>query len=106
MPVGGTTTRAAMSAYHRAALARSHRTRGRGARARAVRERGAAPEHKAGGGASDPTGERPAEREKQALIIGLLSRDEGATLADITAATGWLRHGSAALTGLRQKGTL
>ena len=42
---------------------------------------------------------------KQALIIGLLSREKGATLADITAATGWLPHTArAALTGLRHKG--
>jgi len=47
----------------------------------------------------------PRNGSKQALIIGLLSREEGATLADITAATGWLPHTArAALTGLRQKG--
>ena len=47
----------------------------------------------------------PRSGSKQALIIGLLSRDEGATLADITAATGWLPHTArAALTGLRHKG--
>jgi hypothetical protein len=47
----------------------------------------------------------PRSGSKQALIIGLLSREEGATLADITAATGWLPHTArAALTGLRQKG--
>ena len=47
----------------------------------------------------------PRSGSKQALIVGLLSREEGATLADITAATGWLPHTArAALTGLRQKG--
>ncbi len=47
----------------------------------------------------------PRSGSKQALIIGLLSREEGATLADITAATGWLPHTArAALTGLRHKG--
>jgi len=47
----------------------------------------------------------PRRGSKQALIIGLLSRDKGATLSDITAATGWLPHTArAALTGLRQKG--
>jgi hypothetical protein len=42
---------------------------------------------------------------KQALIIGLLQRTEGATLADLVAATGWLPHTTrAALTRLRQAG--
>ncbi|WP_340313566.1 DUF3489 domain-containing protein [Rhizorhabdus argentea] len=46
---------------------------------------------------------RPAT--KQALLIDLLKRTEGATLADIVDATGWLPHTSrAALTGLRKKG--
>jgi Protein of unknown function (DUF3489) len=37
--------------------------------------------------------------------VSLLSRQQGATLADLTAATGWLPHTArAALTGLRQKG--
>lgn len=38
-------------------------------------------------------------------MIGLLSRDSGAKLDDLIAATGWLPHTTrAALTGLRQKG--
>ncbi len=42
---------------------------------------------------------------KQNLLLSLLSRDEGATLADIMQATGWLAHtGRAALTRLRQSG--
>ena len=42
---------------------------------------------------------------KQAVIIGLLQRQEGATLADLVAATGWLPHTTrAALTRLRQAG--
>lgn len=42
---------------------------------------------------------------KQALIIGLLQRKDGATLADLVAATGWLPHTTrAALTRLRQAG--
>ena len=42
---------------------------------------------------------------KQARIIAMLSREEGATLDDLIAATGWLPHTTrAALTGLRQKG--
>ena len=44
---------------------------------------------------------------KQAFIIGLLQRPEGATLADLMAATGWLAHTTrAALTRLRQAGHL
>jgi hypothetical protein len=42
---------------------------------------------------------------KRALIIAMLSRSEGATLADLMAATGWLAHTTrAALTGLRHTG--
>ncbi len=42
---------------------------------------------------------------KTQLVIDLLTRDEGATLAEIVEATGWLKHtSSAALTGLRKKG--
>ena len=76
----------------------------------------------------DTPGQRPAERRsraapallgraaratqdpvrpqtKQALIVGLLQRPDGATVADLVAATGWLRHTTrAALTRLRQAG--
>ncbi len=42
---------------------------------------------------------------KTQQVIDLLTRDEGATLAEIVGATGWLKHtSSAALTGLRKKG--
>ena len=42
---------------------------------------------------------------KQALIAGLLGREQGATLDELVAATGWLPHTTrAALTGLRRKG--
>ena len=42
---------------------------------------------------------------KQALIAGLLEREQGATLDELIAATGWLPHTTrAALTGLRRKG--
>jgi len=38
-------------------------------------------------------------------LLALLQRQDGASLADITAATGWLPHSArAALTGLRKKG--
>jgi hypothetical protein len=42
---------------------------------------------------------------KQALIADLLGREQGATLDELIAATGWLPHTTrAALTGLRRKG--
>jgi hypothetical protein len=42
---------------------------------------------------------------KQAILIGLLQRQEGASLADLVVATGWLPHTTrAALTRLRQAG--
>jgi len=44
---------------------------------------------------------------KIARVLDLLSRAEGATLAELGAATGWLPHTTrAALTGLRKKGHL
>ena len=48
---------------------------------------------------------KPRSGTKQALIIAMLQREEGATLADLMAATGWLAHSTrAALTGLRKRG--
>lgn len=42
---------------------------------------------------------------KAELVLGLLRRGEGATISDLTGATGWLPHTTrAALTGLRKKG--
>jgi hypothetical protein len=42
---------------------------------------------------------------KQALVLGLLQRKEGASLAELVQATGWLPHTTrAALTRLRQSG--
>ena len=42
---------------------------------------------------------------KSARVIELLSRKEGATIADLIEATGWLPHTTrAALTGLKKKG--
>jgi Protein of unknown function (DUF3489) len=52
--------------------------------------------------------DRPAQHRpgtKRALIITLLSREQGASSAELIAATGWLPHTTrAALTGLRQTG--
>ena len=48
---------------------------------------------------------KPATGSKTTAVIALLEREEGATLADLIAATGWLSHTTrAALTGLRKKG--
>jgi len=42
---------------------------------------------------------------KQDLLLQLMRRDQGATINDLMAATGWLPHTTrAALTGLRRKG--
>lgn len=47
----------------------------------------------------------PPHVTKQDQIASLLLRDEGATLDQMIAATGWLPHTTrAALTGLRKKG--
>lgn len=49
----------------------------------------------------------PAEKAKSkaALVLKLLRRSDGATLDELTAATGWLPHTMrAALTGVRKKG--
>lgn len=42
---------------------------------------------------------------KTSMVLALLGRGEGATLPELTSATGWLPHTTrAALTGLRKKG--
>ena len=42
---------------------------------------------------------------KQALLVGMLSKKQGASLDEMIAATGWLPHTTrAALTGLRKRG--
>jgi Protein of unknown function (DUF3489) len=47
----------------------------------------------------------PRANSKLALLVDLLSRERGATIADLTTATGWLPHTTrAALTRLRQRG--
>ena len=49
--------------------------------------------------------QHPRAGSKQALLVQLLSRPEGASLDDLLSATGWLPHTTrAALTGLRQRG--
>jgi len=55
---------------------------------------------------NDPQSGPPAPREsKIGKVIALLQRQEGATLEEMVAATGWLPHTTrAALTGLKKKG--
>ena len=59
-----------------------------------------APSRRRVAGAPEPT-----KGTKTEQVLGLLRRKEGAILAEIVAATGWLPHTTrAALTGLRKKG--
>ena len=51
------------------------------------------------------SGPKPRSGSKQARVIDLLSRPEGATLDELVTATGWLPHTTrAAITGLRKRG--
>jgi hypothetical protein len=51
------------------------------------------------------TSAAPAREKKIDKVIALLRREDGATLAEMIEATGWLAHTTrAALTGLRKKG--
>lgn len=72
-------------------------------------EPGPATAHKgiAGGAPGDDIAPSPTPKtgSKQAVMLDLLHRPEGATLAELTEATGWQPHSArAALTGLRQRG--
>ena len=52
-----------------------------------------------------PADPKPERQSKSAALIALLERKDGATMADLIAATDWLPHTTrAALTGLRKKG--
>jgi hypothetical protein len=54
---------------------------------------------------SKPEEAAPSAPSKIGIVIALLRRDEGATLAELGAATHWLPHTTrSALTGLRKKG--
>ncbi|UUR08146.1 DUF3489 domain-containing protein [Sphingomonas glaciei] len=69
---------------------------------RTSKSRGSSSEAK--GGAAKPATEAKAP-SKQDSLAALLVRDEGATLEQMIAATGWLPHTTrAAMTGLRKKG--
>ncbi|MGD0188076.1 MAG: DUF3489 domain-containing protein [Roseiarcus sp.] len=56
-------------------------------------------------GSKPPVASAPRDGTKISRVVGLLRRDDGATLDEVIAATGWLPHTSrAALTGLRKRG--
>lgn len=56
------------------------------------------------GSATPPAGDAKPPT-KSAVILGLLTRSQGATLGQLIEATGWLPHTTrAALTGLKKKG--
>ena len=56
------------------------------------------------GGASG-TAVTPKRPSKSTLVLDLLTREQGATIEQLVAATGWLPHTTrAALTSLRKKG--
>ena len=76
------------------------------ARKSATDQRPKAPKKSAGSGAEHPAAaeDRPAET-KQALVVRMLQRDGGASVAELAAAMDWLPHTTrAALTRLRQSG--
>ncbi len=68
-----------------------------------IRRAGASGKHDAGkAGAVTTAGAR---QTKQAAILNLLHRAKGASIDDLTSATGWQAHSvRAALTGLRKRG--
>jgi hypothetical protein len=61
------------------------------------------PAGKSRGAKAAPDSVRP--NSKQARLLALLRRSEGAAMADLTATTGWQAHSvRAALTGFRKRG--
>jgi hypothetical protein len=59
----------------------------------------------AGGQGTESPAPAPRGPSKISAVMALLERADGATLAELVAATGWLPHTArAALTGLRKKG--
>ena len=56
-------------------------------------------------GSKHPNDAAPRKGSKLAAVVGMLQRNQGATIADLTAETGWLPHTTrAAITGLRKRG--
>ena len=75
--------------------------------ARASTQEHSAPDPSSAGenGTAPPRAFAPRGGTKLAQVVELLQRDSGATIAELTAATGWLPHTTrAALTGLRKRG--
>lgn len=59
----------------------------------------------AAAGFKHPDDAAPREGSKLAAVVAMLRRNQGATIGDLTAATGWLPHTTrAAITGLRNRG--
>jgi hypothetical protein len=55
--------------------------------------------------ATDPASDPAPRATKTSLVLDLMRRNDGAIMAELIAATGWLPHTTrAALTGLRKKG--
>ena len=73
---------------------------------RMARERGnTATTETAGASESPRAAVIPAPTSKIASVIALLEREQGASLAEMVEATGWLPHTTrAALTGIKKKG--
>ncbi|MEZ0497438.1 DUF3489 domain-containing protein [Sphingomonas sp. IW22] len=70
-----------------------------------IEPEGVAPAGEAGQGTRSGGDAGIARRTKAALVLAMLQRDQGATLAELVEATRWLPHTMrAALTGLRKKG--
>ena len=70
---------------------------------RGTRESGSVPRSSPRGHAAKPAEFRAGS--KQALILSMLQKRGGASIADLVSATGWLPHTTrAALTGLRKRG--
>src|SRR3954454_19593099 len=89
-------------------MAKSKANTTAGARPKASRRESRAPAAataKAESGAASALPGRSAAPTKQAAVIGLLQREQGATLADLVDATGWLAHTTrAALTRFAPSG--
>src|SRR4051812_19345502 len=83
-------------------------TKGTARRTAAKGSRKRGPAKSAAAGAHNPPAAPATDRAretKQALVLGLLQRKQGASLAELVAATSWLPHTTrAALTRLRQGG--
>ena len=81
------------------------RSASRMTRAKRNRKSRARPSSATATAANPPTAGLPRSGSKLALIVAMLTKDKGATLAALVKATGWLPHTTrAAMTGLRKRG--